>query len=63
MRRRTLRKVDYFNLRSPRLKRFRPDKRATPIDVPSSQLLEEETSLPASLGIPLLENPLRCKIG
>jgi len=59
----TVGKVDYFNLRSPRLKRFRPDKRATPIDIPSSQLLEEETSLPASLGIPLLENPLRCKIG
>jgi ATP-dependent DNA ligase len=38
----TVGKVDYFSLRSPRLKRFRPDKKATPNDVPSSQLLEEE---------------------
>jgi len=59
----TVGRVDYFSLRSPRLKRFRPDKRATPIDIPSSQLLEEETSLPASREIPLLENPLRCKMG
>ena len=37
----TVGKVDYFSLKSPRLKRFRTDKRATPNDVPSSQLLEE----------------------